>query len=60
MDEVLKYLSGPSFEPLAKHHFGLAQEGLVLLAMVTDKRVSELQALSFSVSFQGEDFVLHY
>ena len=39
---------------------GLAQEGLVLLAMVMDERVSELQALSFSVSFQGEDLVLHY
>ena len=28
--------------------------------MTTAKRVSELQALSFSVSFQGEDLVLYY
>ena len=28
--------------------------------MATGKRVSELQALSFSVSFQGEDLVLYY
>ena len=28
--------------------------------MATAKRVSELQALSFSVSFQGEDLVLYY
>ena len=28
--------------------------------MATAKRVSELQALSFSVSFQGEDLILYY
>ena len=28
--------------------------------MATAKRVSELQALSFSVSYKGEDIVLHY
>ena len=43
--------------PLRSIIFGLAQEDLVLLAMVTDKRVLELQSLSFSVSFQGEDLV---
>ena len=33
---------------------------LFLLAMATAKRASELQALSFSVSFQSEDLVLYY
>ena len=36
------------------------KKALFLLAMATAKRVSELQALSFSVSFQGEDLVLYY
>ena len=36
------------------------KKALFLLAMATAKRVLELQALSFSVSFQGEDLVLYY
>ena len=36
------------------------KKALFLLAMATAKRVSELQALSFSVSSQGEDLVLYY
>ena len=36
------------------------KKALFLLAMATAKRVSELQALSFSVSFQGEHLVLYY
>ena len=61
LDRVLEYLSGPPFEPLAMASFlDKTRKALFLLAMATAKRVSELQALSFSVSFQGEDLVLYY
>ena len=61
LDKVLEFLSGPPFEPLARASFlGKTKKALFLLAMATAKRVSELQALSFSVSFQGEDLVLYY
>ena len=61
LDKVLQYLSGPPFEPLARASFlDKTKKVLFLLAMATAKRVSELQALSFSVSFQGEDLVLYY
>ena len=37
------------------------QDGTVfLLAMATAKRIGELQALSFSVSYRGDDLVFHY
>ena len=61
LDKVLEFLSGPPFEPLAKASFlDKTKKALFLLTMATAKRVSELQALSFSVSFQGEDLVLYY
>ena len=61
LDKVLQYLSGPPFEPLARASFlDKTKKALFLLAMATAKRVSELQALSFSVSFQGEDLVLYH
>ena len=61
LDKVLQYLSGPPFEPLARASFlDKTKKALFLLAMATAKRVSELQALSFSVSFQGEDLVSYY
>ena len=61
LDKVLQYLSGPPFEPLARASFlDKTKKALFFLAMATAKRVSELQALSFSVSFQGEDLVLYY
>ena len=61
LDKVLEFLSGPPFEPLASASFlDKTKKALFLLAMATAKRVSELQALSFSVSFQGEDLVLYY
>ena len=61
LDKVLQYLSGPPFEPLVRASFlDKTKKALFLLAMATAKRVSELQALSFSVSFQGEDLVLFY
>ena len=61
LDKVLEFLSGPPFEPLARASFlDKTKKALFLLAMATAKRVSELQALSSSVSFQGEDLVLYY
>ena len=61
LDKVLQFLSGPPFEPLARASFlDKTKKALFFLAMATAKRVSELQALSFSVSFQGEDLVLYY
>ena len=61
LDKVLEFLSGPPFEPFARASFlDKTKKALFLLAMATAKRVSELQALSFSVSFQGEDLVLYY
>ena len=61
LDKVLEFLSGPPFEPLARASFlNKTKKALFLLAMATAKRVSELQALSFSVSFQDEDLVLYY
>ena len=61
LDKVLKYLSGPPFEPLADASFrNKTRKALFLLAMATAKRVGELQALSFSVSHRGDDLVLHY
>ena len=61
LDKVLEYLAGPPFEPLSKASFlDKTRKALFLLAMATAKRVSELQALSFSVSYQGEDLVLYY
>ena len=57
----MQFLSGPLFEPLARASFlDKTKKALFLLAMATAKRVSELQALSFSVLFQGEDLVLYY
>ena len=61
LDKVLQYLSGPPFEPLARASFlDKTKKALFLLAIATAKRVSELQALLFSVAFQGEDLVLYY
>ena len=60
LDKVLKYLSGPPFEPLAEASFrNKTRKARSLLTMATAKRVGSLQALSFSVSHQGDDLVLH-
>ena len=60
LDKILEYLSGPPFEPLVDASFrNKTRKALFLLAMATAKRVGEIQALSFSVSHQGDDLVLH-
>ena len=51
----------PPFEPVADASFrNKTRKALFLRAMATAKRVVELQALSFSVSHQGDDLVLRY
>ena len=61
LDKVLEYLSGPPFEPLAEASFrNQSRKALFLLAMATAKRIGELQAFSFSVSYRGDDLVFHY
>ena len=61
LDKVLECLSGPPFEPLAEASFrNKTRKALFLLAMATAKLIGELQALSFSVSYRGDDLVLHY
>ena len=61
LDKVLEYLSGPPFEPLAEASFrNQSRKALFLLAMATARRLGELQALSFSVSYREDDLVFHY
>ena len=61
LNKVLEYLSGPLFEPWALASFrNQSRKALFLLAMGTAKRIGELQALSFSVSYRGDDLVFHY
>ena len=61
LDKVLEYLSGPPFEPLAEASFrNQSRKALFLLAMATAKRIEELQPLSFSVSYRGDDLVFPY
>ena len=58
---VLEYLRGPVFEPLASKDLRtVTRKVLFLLALATEKRVSELQALSRSVAFCGKDLSLSY
>ena len=59
--KVLDYLRGSSFEPLhLKPLRVVMMKTLFLLSLVTVKRVSELQALSCRVVFQGPDISLTY
>ena len=59
--KVLDYLRGSSFEPLhLKPLRVVMMKTLFLLSLVTAKRVSELQALSCHVVFQGPDISLTY
>ena len=61
LDKVLEYLSGPPFEPLAEASFrNKTRKAMFLLALASARRIGELQALSFSVLYRGDDLVLHY
>ena len=61
LSKVLTYLVSPAFEPLSQASFrALTLKTLFLLALATAKRVGELQALSFIVTFVAGDACLSY
>ena len=61
LSRVLRFLNSSHFEPLLQAPLrALSQETLFLLALATAKRVGELQALSFVVTFVGLDACLSY
>ena len=61
LSRVLRFLNSSHFEPLSQASFrALSQKTLFLLALATAKRVGELQALSFVVTFVGLDACLSY
>ena len=58
---VLTYLHSPAFEPLHQSSLrDLSRKTLFLLALATAKRVGELQALSWSVSFSASAAGISY
>ena len=58
---VLSLLRGPPFEPLSSCSlWDLTRKVLFLVALATARRVGELQAVSSSVSYSGEDLFLSY
>ena len=64
LDLVLKYLSGPPFEPLRQADFrALTKKTTFLVSLATAKRLGELQSLSKVVAFsgrKGRDAILSY
>ena len=61
LSRVLWFLNSSQFEPLSQASLrALSQKTLFLLALATAKRVGELQALSFVVTFVGLDACLSY
>ena len=60
LDVVLKFLSGPPFEPLMSACLrGVIRKALSLLALSTAKRVGELYALDREVGFIQEGVFPH-
>ena len=58
---VLRFLRSSSFEPLRRSSLrSLTKKTLFLLSLATARRVGELQAISKTVSFSGEDIFLSY
>ena len=58
---MLWFLRGPPFEPLASTSLrSLTQKVLFLVSLATARRVGELQAVSWEVSFSGSDAYLSY
>ena len=58
---VLRFLNSSHFEPLSQASLrALSQKTVFLLALAMAKRVGELQALSFVVTFVGLDACLSY
>ena len=61
LSRVLRFLNSSHFEPLSQASLrALSQKTLFLLALATAKRVGELQALSFVVTFVALDACLSY
>ena len=61
LSRVLRFLNSSHFEPLSQTSLrALSQKTLFLLALATAKRVGELQALSFVVTFVGLDACFSY
>ena len=61
LDVVLRALTRPPFEPLTSASFrDLTKKSLFLVSLATAKRVSEVQALSRRIAFQGKDLLLSY
>ena len=61
LSRVLQFLNSSHFESLSHAPLrALSQKTLFLLALATAKRVGELQALSFVVTFVGLDACLSY
>ena len=57
----LHFLRGPPFEPLPSSSLrDLTQTFLFLVSLATARRVGELQAVSWEVSFSGSDVFLFY
>ena len=58
---VLSLLRGPPFEPFSSCLLrDLSRKVLFFVALATTRRVGELQAISSSVSFSGDDIFLSY
>ena len=58
---VLRFMSGPPFEPLSSCSLrDLTQKVLFLVPLATARRVRELQAVSWDVSFSGSEIYLSY
>ena len=61
LDVVLRFLTQAPFEPLQQSSIrDLTRKTLFLLALATAQRVSELQALSYKTSLQGDDLVISF
>ena len=59
--EVLSFLRGPTFDPFSSRPLQvMTMKVLFLVSLSTAKQVGELQAVSFSVAFQGNDRSLSY
>ena len=59
--QVLSLLRGPPFEPLSSCSLrDLSRKVLFLVSLATARQVGELQAVSASVSFSGDDIFLSY
>ena len=58
---MLSLLRGPPFEPISSYSLrDLTRKVLFLVALATARRVGELQVVSSSISYSGDDLFLSY